>query len=139
MTTPSSRSGEFAKKSTRSPRRRLRRSHSSAETTTTAFLPLRVTSCGPSLIARATSSLKFARASLIFQLASRSATAHLPHEGIRYSYFVQIVQQGPLRARLPTQSRGSQIGSALLGLARHPPLPRRRRGNPASAARPPAP
>ena len=43
---PESLSGDDAKNSARVPLRRVRRSHSSADTTTTAFRPLRVTSCG---------------------------------------------------------------------------------------------
>src|SRR5882757_4740779 len=116
MTTPSSRSGEFAKKSTRSPRRRLRRSHSSAETTTTAFLPLRVTSCGPSLIARATSSLKFARASLIFQLASRSATAHLPHAGSNIATLYKLYNKALFERDHPNNpGEPNRLGPARLG------------------------
>src|SRR5712691_11099870 len=54
---PEPRSGEAAKNSARLPARLLLRRHSSAETTTTASLPLRVMICGPSARARSIISL----------------------------------------------------------------------------------
>src|SRR4051794_1001499 len=63
------RSGEFMRNSWRVPLRPVLRSHSSADTTTTASLPCRVIFCGPAVFAFSMTSLRCALA---------SATVHCP-------------------------------------------------------------
>jgi hypothetical protein len=67
MTSPELRRGEFSKNSASEPLRRVLRSHSWAETTTTAFLPWRVMVCGPEVLASSITSLKWALASATVQ------------------------------------------------------------------------
>src|SRR5208337_304385 len=63
------RRGDAAKNSARLPRRLVLRCHSSADTTTTAFCPLRVMVCGPTASARSIISLNRALASATAQVS----------------------------------------------------------------------
>src|SRR5262244_1166812 len=70
---PEPRSGEAAKNSARLPVRLLLRRHSSADTTTTAALPLHMMVCGPSAMARSIIWLNRALASTTAQVARSPA------------------------------------------------------------------